>query len=135
MFTLSKVIAFGITLVFGSLGHNFLPQLFIYLFPQVQWTHSPLVGMVVGVVIGFIVSLFISRPIEKALQRFQDYMATLNVSYIFFGAVGAIIGIVVAGLISLALIAFNLPVLSDVVPLIFVLQFVMQLIIIDLLML
>lgn len=123
MFTLSKVIAIGIALVFGSIGYNFLPQLFIRLFPHIEWTHSPLVSMILGIIIGLIVSLFISKPIEKALQRFQDYMATLNVSYILFGTVGAIIGLIVAGLISLALIAFNLPILSDVVPLILILGF------------
>lgn len=117
MFTLSKFIALAIILVFGSIGYNFLPPLFVYLFPQILWTHSPIISMVVGLIVGFVVSLFISKPIEKSIRKLQEYVETLNASYLLFGAVGAIIGLIIAFLISLGLIAFNLPVLRDVVPL------------------
>ncbi len=123
MFSLSKVIALAVILIFGSIGYNFLPLLFIYLFPQTLWTHSPIISLIVGLVIGLIISLFVSKPIEKALLRVQEYVETLNVSYILFGMVGAIIGLVVAWLVSLGLIAFNFPVLRDVVPLIITVAF------------
>jgi len=123
MFSLSKLIGLAITLVFGSIGYNFLPDLFIYLFPQITWTHTSIFSMIVGLIIGFFASKLFSRPIEDAIYRVQDYVSTLNASYILFGTLGAIIGLVVAWLISLALIAFNLPVLRDVVPLIITVLF------------
>lgn len=118
MITLSKAITLTVLLIFGSIGYNFLPALFIYLFPQIMWTHSPIISTIVGVVVGFIISLFISKPIEKAVGRLQEYVETLNASYILFGTVGAILGLIVAWLLSIGLIALNFPVFSDVLPLI-----------------
>lgn len=123
MFTLSKFIALGIILVFGSIGYNFLPQLFVYLLPQFTWMHSPFVSLILGTIIGFLVSLFASKPIEKAIYRVQDYVATLNASYILFGTAGAIVGLVVAWLVNLSLMAFNLPIFSDVLPIILTIVF------------
>ncbi|HZK23052.1 MAG TPA: PIN/TRAM domain-containing protein [Atopostipes sp.] len=118
MFKLSKAITLTVLLIFGSIGYNFLPALFIYLFPQITWTHSPIVSTIVGVIVGFIISLFISKPIEKAVGSLQEYVETLNASYILFGTVGAILGLIVAWLLSIGLIALNFPVFSDVIPLI-----------------
>ena len=39
----------------------------------------------------FCTSLLLSKPIEKAIRRLQDYVSTLNASYILFGTVGAIL--------------------------------------------
>lgn len=118
MVTLSKIIALAIMLVFGSIGYNFLPQLFIYLLPQVTWVHSPFVSMIVGTIIGFIVSLFASKPVENALRKFQEYIATLSASYILFGTAGAIAGLIVAWLVNLPIVAVNIPAVSNVVPII-----------------
>ncbi len=118
MFSLSKLIGLAIVLVFGSIGYNLLPDLFIYLLPQITWTHTPIFSMIFGSIIGFLASLLFIKKIEEAIYKIQEYFSTLNASYLLFGTLGAIIGLVVAWLVSLALIAFNLPVLSDVVPLI-----------------
>lgn len=123
MFTLSKLIGLAIVLVFGSIGYNFLPDLFIYLLPQFTLTHTSIFNLIVGSVIGFFASLLLSKPIERAIQRLQEYVSTLNASYILFGTIGAIIGLVLAWLISLFLIAFNLPVFRDVLPLIIMFLF------------
>lgn len=116
MFTLSKLIALAIVLVFGSIGYNFLPQLFLYIFPQFEWIQTSIFGLVIGIIIGLVISLFASKPIEKAIERLQEYISTLNVSYILFGTVGAILGLIVAGLVSIPLMAVNFPIVSDVVP-------------------
>ena len=118
MFSLSRLIGLAIMLVFGSIGYNFLPDLFIYLLPQITWTHTSIFSMIFGLIIGFFASLLFSKPIENTIYKIQEYSTTLNASYLLFGTLGAILGLVVAWLISLGLIAFNLPVISDVVPLI-----------------
>lgn len=118
MFTLARIISLAIMLIFGSIGYNFLPDLFIYLFPQITWMHTSIFSMILGILIGFLVSLFLSKAIEKAIIKLRDYVSTLNVSYIIFGTLGAIIGLVVAWLVNLSLVAFSMPILSDVVPII-----------------
>lgn len=123
MFKLSRLISLVILLVFGSIGYNFLPHLFIYLFPQLEWTYTPLFSMGIGLVIGFVVSLFASKPLERAVSRVQEYFSTLNASYILFGTGGAIVGLIVSWLISMPLIAFNMPLLSDVLPIILTILF------------
>jgi uncharacterized protein YacL len=69
-------------------------------------------------VIGFFISLLVRRPIVRGIEKSKEYLETLNASYILFGAIGAIFGLVFAWLINLSLIAFNLPVISDVIPII-----------------
>jgi uncharacterized protein YacL len=116
MFSLSKLIALAIVLIFGSIGYNFLPQLFLYFIPQFEWIQSSIFGLVIGIIAGLVVSVFASKPIERAIERLQDYISTLNASYILFGTAGAIVGLIAAGLVSIPLIAFNFPIVSDVVP-------------------
>jgi len=123
MFSLSKLIILGLILVFGSVGYNFLPPLFIYLFPQIPWTHSPLISMILGGLIGFIASAWVSRPIERAIDRIQDYVSTLDATYFLFGTAGGIIGLAVAWLVNLSLVALNFPIISDVVPIILTVLF------------
>ena len=123
MFTLSKLISLAIVLVFGSIGFNFFPDLFIYLLPNIQWIHTPIASMIVGTVIGFFASILLSKPTEKAIRRLQDYVSTLNASYILFGTVGAILGLIVAWLINLSLFAFSTPLISDVLPIILTVLF------------
>lgn len=117
MFTLSKFIVLGIMLIFGSIGFNFFPDLFIYLFPNTVWIQTPMFSMAIGVLIGFVVSLFISQSIERTIKKVREYFATLNVSYILFGTVGATIGLIVTWLVNASLlIPMRLPIISDVVP-------------------
>lgn len=114
---MSKVIVLGIMLIFGSIGFNFFPDLFIYLFPNTVWIQTPIFSMIIGVFVGFIVSLFISQTIERTIKKVREYFDTLNVSYILFGTVGATIGLIVTWLINASLlIPMKLPILSDVVP-------------------
>ena len=118
MFSLSKLISLAIVLVFGSIGFNFLPDLFIYLFPKIVWIHTPIFSMIVGTALGFLATLLLNKPIEKAIRGLQEYVSTLNASYILFGSAGAIVGLVLAWLVNLSLVAFSMPILSDVVPII-----------------
>lgn len=120
MFSRSKIISLGIMLIFGSIGYNFLPDLFIYLFPQTAWTHTSIFSLIVGVVIGFLTSLFVSEAIERTIRKIQAYFSTLNVSYILFGTLGAIIGLIVTWLLNASLfIPLSMPIISDVLPAIF----------------
>ena len=118
MFSLVRFIFLGLLLIFGSIGYSFLPDLFVYLFPHITWAHTSIVGIIVGTGVGFFISLFISRPIEKAIKRLQDYISTLNASYILFGSLGGIVGLVIAALVNLSLVAISLPVFRDVLPII-----------------
>lgn len=119
MFSMSKIIILGIMLIFGSIGFNFFPDLFIYLFPYTTWTHTSIFSMIVGVVIGFIVGIFVSDTIDKKMKNIQEYFASLNVSYILFGTLGAIIGLIVTWLLNASLLRpLSLPIISDVLTVI-----------------
>lgn len=118
MFSLSKIIGLGIILVFGSIGYNFFPDLFHYFIPQISWLQTPLTGLIFGVALGFVVSLLISDWIEKQIKNVLAYIETLSASYLIFGTVGAIIGLIVAWLVNLSLVTLNLPFISNILPMI-----------------
>lgn len=118
MISVPRLITIAIMLIFGSLGYNFLPNLFIYLLPQFEWTHNSIFSLIIGLVIGFFVSLLVRKTIERSIIRIKDYLESLNVSYVLFGTIGIIIGLLVAWLVNLSLVALNIPLISDVLPII-----------------
>ncbi|MDN6730608.1 MAG: PIN/TRAM domain-containing protein [Atopostipes suicloacalis] len=119
MFSMSKKILLGIMLIFGSIGSNFFPDLFIYLFPSSAWTHTSIFSMIVGVVLGFLVGIFISETIGRKIKKTQAFFDSLNVSYMLFGTLGAIIGLIITWLVNASLLRpLSLPIISDVLTVI-----------------
>ena len=119
MFSMSKIIVLGIMLIFGSIGYNFFPDLFIYLFPSTAWTHTSIFSMIIGVVLGFFVGILISETIGKKIRKTQDFFDSLNVSYMLFGTLGAIIGLIITWLLNASLLRpLSLPIISDVLTVI-----------------
>lgn len=115
---ISKLIFLSLILIGASVGYNLFPSALEQLFPSVSMLHSPVIGLILGSGLGLFLAVFLADPIEKRIQIMKEKISEVNASYLLFGTGGAVVGLVIGGLTNLLLMAFHLPILSDVVPII-----------------
>lgn len=115
---IKKLIIFTFVLVGGSLGYNFFPELMNFIPSVPGWISHPVVGLLLGAVLFYLISFQAVRPIQKVISRIEKFFSEQSVSYLLFGSVGAIIGLIIAILVSIPFIALNIMILKDIVPLI-----------------
>lgn len=115
---LSKLILLVFVLVGGSLGYNFFPELILLIGSAPEWMNHSFFGMAVGAAAGWLVSFPAVKPIESLLGRVEKFISEQNVTYMIFGSLGAIIGLILSLLINFTLLPFSIPVIGDVLPLI-----------------
>lgn len=113
---IEKLVIITFLLIGGSIGYNFLPDLFLAINSVPGWMSHSSFGIAVGVVAGYILSFPAVKPIKRMISRFEKFISEQNVTYLIFGSLGAILGLILALLISISLIAFSIPVVSDVLP-------------------
>jgi len=120
---LKKIVVLVFVLVGGSLGFNYLHDIMSMFNITLPIAIFPWVGLAVGAVIGWFVGIFAINPIEKGVKRANKYFSQQNVSYLLFGTLGLVLGLIISGLINNALESFSLPILSDIFPIIITLIF------------
>ncbi|OJF91750.1 PIN/TRAM domain-containing protein [Alkalibacterium sp. 20] len=112
----AKLILLTFLLVGGSLGYNVFPDLITNWNEVPSWLMHPVVGMVLGAGVFYIVSFYAVKPIEKGIVKIEQIFSELSIAYLMFGSIGAIVGLILALLISFPLNALNMLIISDVIP-------------------
>ncbi|WP_018659630.1 PIN domain-containing protein [Allofustis seminis] len=115
---MEKVILLVWMLIGGSLGHSYFPEMFKQSFPSWTLLHSPITSMILGGVLGLLLGMLTAPIIKKNMEKMKQMLSEINASYLLFGTAGAIAGLVLALLINFSLIAFKLPFISDILPII-----------------
>lgn len=112
----TKLILLTFTLVGGSLGYNVFPDLIANWEGAPSWLLHPIIGMVLGAALFYMGALAAVKPIEKAIAKVEKIFSEMSISYLMFGSIGAIIGLILALLFSYGLNALNIIFISDVFP-------------------
>lgn len=120
---IAKLIILTFVLVGGSLGYNLFPDLIGNWEAIPNWLIHPISGMVLGAGIFYLLSFQAIKPIEKGAARVEKAFSELSIAYLMFGSLGAIIGLILAVLISIPLGALNIIIIEDIVPLIITVGF------------
>lgn len=115
-YVLSKLVIFTFVLVGGSIGYNSLPGVFLLIEAVPEWIAHPLVGMVLGAGAGWVLSFPFIKPIKIMFDRIETFISEQNASYLLFGSLGAIIGLILALLISFTLNSIPIPFVSEILP-------------------
>lgn len=113
---ITKFIMLTFVLIGGSMGYNFLPNVFMMLGIIPEIISQPFFGMAIGAVVGYLFSFIAVKPIERWINRLEHFISEQNITFLIFGSLGAILGLILALLINLPLIGLSIIVLSDVVP-------------------
>lgn len=111
----AKLIKLTFALVGGSLGYNLFPDLISNWETTPVWLANPIVGMLLGAILFYLFSFQAIKPIEKGAARVEKAFSELSISYLIFGSLGAIIGLILAVLISIPLGGLNV-IIIDVIP-------------------
>ncbi|WP_134702162.1 PIN/TRAM domain-containing protein [Ammoniphilus sp. YIM 78166] len=115
-----RLIQLVLTLIGGGLGFRFGANLFELLDPflNVGGVAGPYIGAVVGALLFFLLSAWWADYILRSIRWGEEALMKLPITDVLFGAMGLIIGLIVAFLFFIPLSYIPLPIIGDFLPLI-----------------
>lgn len=108
-------------LIGGGLGFRFGSDLFILLDPYLnigETAMGPYIGAVIGAILFFLLSAWMADYIIQSIHWGEEALLKLPITDVLFGAMGLIIGLIVAFLLFLPLSYIPLPIIGDFLPII-----------------
>ena len=116
---MAKKIIMGIfVLIGGSIGASFLPLVWNFFNISNQFMNFSFVNIVIGAIIFLLISLPTTKYIEQGIKKIEVLLSQQSITYLLYGSLGTIIGMVLAWLGSLFLIGLSLPFISSILPII-----------------
>lgn len=113
------VITILFVLIGAYLGFYFLPSFYQLLpIPVPQFVNNFIVNIILGGLILYLISLATRDYLMRGLEKTEELLSQLSLSYILFGVIGIILGLIVAWLVNLTLIGLQLPFISNILPII-----------------
>lgn len=113
---MKRIISIVFLFAGGSVGLTTMP----YLWDLLKLTTSPFnnvfVNFGIGALIFFLLSLVLASWIIRAFKKIENYFSKQSATFLLFGSLGIIIGLVLAWLIGIPLAAWNIPVISNIMP-------------------
>lgn len=118
-----KIITGIFLLIGGSVGASLLPMVWEIFHISNQLFNNSFVNILIGAIIFLLLSIPSEKYIEQGIKKLELLLSQQSVTYLLFGSLGTIIGMVLAWLGSLFLIGLSLPVISNVFPIIIMVVF------------
>ncbi|MGM9950195.1 MAG: PIN/TRAM domain-containing protein [Lysinibacillus sp.] len=114
---LKRVIQIAFLFIGGALGLVFLPPLyeFIHLSSN-PWINNPYVSVLLGALLLFVLSFALSDYFVRLITWMEEVLFRLPVGDLLFGTMGLVIGLSVASLIGFAINGIQLPLITEVLP-------------------
>ena len=104
----------------GALGLVFLPPLYEFMnLSSNPWIDNPYISVALGASLLFVLSFLLSDYCVRLIQWLEEVLFKLPIADVLFGTLGLIIGLCVATLMGLAFNYLEIPVLSNVAPIVF----------------
>lgn len=111
-----KIITAVFLVVGGSIGAAALPYFWELVGINTSSINNVFVNSGIGALIFYLFSFVVMKLILDIIQRIENYFSTLSVSYMLFGSIGTIIGLVLAWLIGIPLTSLRIPIINDILP-------------------
>jgi uncharacterized protein YacL len=115
-----KIIHLFFMLIGGGLGFRFGPEIFKLVDPFLNLggvPGAPYIGIIVGAVLFFLLSSGLADYILNMIRWSEEALIKLPITDVLFGAIGLIIGLIVAFLLFLPINNIPLPIIGDFLPL------------------
>ncbi len=114
---LKRIVQLFFVLTGGALGFIFIPELINFINSDVPlWLSSPYTGAVIGAIVLFVTTFWLSDYIVHLMKVLEDAIVRAPITDVLFGAMGLIIGLIIAYLIGIPLNSINFPIISTYVP-------------------
>lgn len=112
-----RVITTLLVVAGASLGVSFMPVAWEAINQgQNQWLNNVFTNLILGALIFFLLSLFLVNHISSALKYIEKKLSELSLTYLLFGAIGTIIGLLIGVIISLPFYNWDIPFAKGVAP-------------------
>ncbi|KRO18054.1 PIN/TRAM domain-containing protein [Lacticaseibacillus saniviri] len=116
-----------VSLIFGLIGIGVgmavMPPFWLAIGFNNTWLTSPLINAIIGAIIFLILGEMASGWILKQLKRAETFLTKQSPSYLLFGSISTIIGLVLAAILSLPLYSLPIPGLNVILPIVLMLIF------------
>ena len=112
-----RVITVLLVVAGASLGVSFMPYAWTALGQGGnQWLDNVVTNLLIGAIIFYLLSLFLVKHISTALTYIEKKLSELSLTYLLFGAIGTIIGLLIGVIISLPFYNWDVPFVKGVAP-------------------
>ena len=112
---LSRVL---IVILGSSIGYYVLPLLWDMININISFVYSPLFNIVLGAIILFLIYGLTQPLLMRFIRNIERDMRQLSIEKVLVSAVGVIIGLVLAWLINIPLVAIGWPFISNILPIV-----------------
>ena len=112
-----RVITLLMIIVGASLGISFLPSAWQAIGQQSNgWLNNTFTNSLLGALIFFLLSLLLAKHISAIIKQVEQKLSEVSLTYLLFGAIGAIIGLTLGVVISTPLYNMDIPFVNSVLP-------------------
>ncbi|MEC1387159.1 PIN/TRAM domain-containing protein [Aerococcus viridans] len=114
-----KILSRVLTVILGSsIGYYVLPLLWDMININFSFFYSPLFNIVLGAIILFLIYGLTQPLLMRFIHNIERDMRQLSIEKVLVSAIGVIIGLVLAWLINIPLVAIGWPFISNILPIV-----------------
>ncbi|OYQ67370.1 PIN/TRAM domain-containing protein [Aerococcus sp. 1KP-2016] len=114
-----KIVSRVIVVILGSsLGYYLLPFIWRLLNINIQVFYNPIVNLVLGAIILYLIYWLIQPLLLRSIRNVEKDLRKLSIEKVIISGLGVILGLVLAWLINIPLVAIGWPFISNVLPII-----------------
>lgn len=107
-----------IVILGSSIGYYVLPLLWDMININISFFYSPLFNIVLGAIILFLIYGLTQPLLMRFIRNIERDMRQLSIEKVLVSAIGVIIGLVLAWLINIPLVAIGWPFISNILPIV-----------------
>jgi uncharacterized protein YacL len=87
------------------------------------WLNNNFTNSLIGALIFFILSLGLAKYIVSGVKKIETTLNEMSLTYLLFGSVGAILGLILGVIISIPMYNLNIPFVNSVLPILVMIIF------------
>ncbi|MGX7263655.1 PIN/TRAM domain-containing protein [Enterococcus crotali] len=87
------------------------------------WLNNNFTNSLIGALIFFILSLGLAKYIVSVVKKVEATLNEMSLTYLLFGSVGVIIGLIIGAIISIPMYNLNIPFVNSVLPILVMIVF------------
>ncbi|MBO0467206.1 PIN/TRAM domain-containing protein [Enterococcus plantarum] len=87
------------------------------------WLNNNFTNSLIGALIFFILSLGLAKYIVSVVKKVEASLNEMSLTYLLFGSVGAILGLIIGVIISIPMYNLNIPFVNSVLPILVMIIF------------
>ncbi|OTN75008.1 PilT domain-containing protein [Enterococcus sp. 8G7_MSG3316] len=113
----NRVITALMVLAGASLGISLMPVAWQTIGQdRNQWLNNNITNSLLGALIFFLLSLLLAKYIAAGIRKIEEKLSELSLTYLLFGAIGAIIGLMIGVIVSIPFYNWDIPFINGIAP-------------------